>query len=99
VARLFRFVGAGMVLAACLAVMFGPTERLTTFPPGVTEGYPLVMADLLAAYGLLLGHRSSLVIAALVLACWLAAAGWQVYCSLRLVVLGLDYLILSLALF
>jgi hypothetical protein len=98
-ARLLRFVGSFLVLSACLAVMFVPFE-----PPGglarwETQVYPLIMAALLAAYGYLLGHQPSVAVAGVVAACWLAAAGGRGYRSLRQVVVGLDYLAVSLGLF
>ena len=95
--RSLREVGALLVVLACLAVLFGPTVQ--GVPAAVVEAYPLVLAALLAGYGWLLGHRLSQAGAALVLACWSAAAGWRGYRSLREVVIGLDLMALSLGLF
>jgi hypothetical protein len=98
-ARVLRLAGAALVVLACLAVLFGPVNRSVGLPPVAVEAYPLVLAALLAGYGWLLGHRVSLAGAALVLACWSAAAGWRGYRSLREVVVGLDMMALSLGLF
>lgn len=68
-------------------------------PPWAVEAYPFVMAALLTGYGLLLGHRPSLAMVVLVLASWFVVAGWRGYRGLRQVVVGLDYLVLSLTLF
>jgi hypothetical protein len=65
----------------------------------MVEAYPLVLAGLLAAYGLLLRHRPSLAFAAGAVACWLAVIGWYSYWALRQVVTGLDYLAGSLVVF
>ena len=54
---------------------------------------------MLAGYALLLGARPPLAGAGLLLACWLAAAAWRGYFTLRQFVRGLDYLALSLPLF
>jgi hypothetical protein len=97
--RLLRAAGAALVLPACLAALLGAPEAPAGVPSWAVAAYPLVMAALLAGYGLLLGHRFSLAVAGLVLACWLAVAGWWGYRFLRQVVSGLDYLALSLALF
>jgi hypothetical protein len=97
--RLLRIVGAGMVMVACLAVLFVWFDYPSTLPPWRLVAYPLAMTALLAAYGLWLGHRPSLAIAALLLTCWLGGVGWRGYRALRLVVVGLDYIALSLTLF
>jgi hypothetical protein len=99
VARLLRLASAVLVLLACIGAMFGPVGQLVSLPPGTAEVYTLVMAAFLAGYGWLLGHRPSLVVAALALTCWAAALGYRGYASLRLRVSGLDYLALSLTLF
>lgn len=54
------------------------------------------MAALLAGYGWLLRHGWSLALSALVVACWLAAAGWGAHRYLRQFIPGLDYIALSL---
>jgi hypothetical protein len=98
-AWLLRAGGAGLVLVACLAVLFVPLDPPARLPQWERDVYPLIMAALLAGYGLLLRHRPSLATATLVLACWLLAVGWRGYCFLRQLIMGLDYITVSLALF
>jgi hypothetical protein len=97
--RVLRVAGASLVLLACLVALFGLPDLPESLPVWAVGSYPLVMATLLAGYGLLLRHRPSCAVAGLVLAGWLAGAGWRGYWSLRQVVTGLDHLALSLALF
>jgi hypothetical protein len=97
-ARLLRFLGAGLVLLACLGAVVFRSDPPAGLTPGEMEVYPLIMAALLAGYGWLLGHRPSLAVAGLVLTGWLTAAGWRGYCVLRQLVAGLDYLAVSLTL-
>ena len=58
-----------------------------------------MLAAGLIVYGLLLRHWPAVTIASILLGCWLATAGWQGYRFLRQLVLGLDYIVLSLAVF
>jgi hypothetical protein len=97
--RWLRVVGAALVLAACLVALSGLPDPPAGLPVWAVGAYPPVMATLLAGYGLLLRHRPSLAVAALVLAGCLAGAAWRGYWSLRQVVTGLDHLALSMALF
>jgi hypothetical protein len=90
VGRMLRTLGAAMALLACLAVSTGDVGRDGSIPSWAIAAYPPAMAALIAGYGLLLGHRISTAAAALALSGWLAVIGWQAYCSLRQVVLGLD---------
>ena len=99
VGRLLRGVGAAMALLACLVVLTGRSGRPEAPPAWLIEAYPLAMATLLAGYGALLGHRTSLAGAGLILASWLGVAGWRGYGSLRHHVAGLDYIALGLVLF
>jgi hypothetical protein len=94
--RLLRAAGTAVATLACLAVLTG---RAGAVPPWAVEVYPLAVAAVLVAYGLALGHRGSLACAGLVVACWLSAAGWRGYRSLRHVVVGLDYIALGIVLF
>jgi hypothetical protein len=68
-------------------------------PSWAGTAYTLVMAALLVAYGVRLGHRLSLGVAGQLLACWLAGAAWWGYRALRQIVAGLDYVLPSLTLF
>jgi hypothetical protein len=98
-ARLLRGLGAFLVLGACLRALLVPSNWLAPLPPEALTVYPLIMAALLTGYGLWLRHRPALAIAALALVAWLAAAAWQGYSVLRQLLVGLDYLAVSLALF
>lgn len=98
-ARLLRTLGAGLVLIACLAVLFEGLHFGDNLPPLPFLAYPLLMAVFLASYALLLGHWPSLAVTGLVLMCWLGVFGWWGYRALRQVVVGLDHIALSLALF
>jgi hypothetical protein len=83
----------------CGVVLFGPI----TAPPGVPAWalsvYPVALACVLVGYAIWLRDAASAAAAALVLACWLASAGWQWYLALRQVVTGLDQIVLGLVLF
>jgi hypothetical protein len=99
VGRLLRVLGALLVLLGCLAALFIPFDLPAGVPPSSPAVYPLVMAAILAGYAWLLRHTPSLTIAGLVLACWAASVGWQGYRFLRQLLIGLDYIALSLAIF
>ncbi len=97
--RLLRALGIGLVVLGCVAALFGRLDLPAGVPPWAPGVYPLFMAGLLVAHGHLLGYRPSVVAAVLVVGLWLALAGWQGYVAARQVISGLDYLVLSLALF
>lgn len=98
-ARYLRVAGAFMVFLACLASAVLPVELPSAAPAWALTAYPIVMATLLMAYGWLLRHPPSVAVACLIFICWLAAAGWQAYRLLRQIILGLDYIAGSMALF
>jgi hypothetical protein len=88
-----------VIVLVCTAVMVHYPNPAAPFRPLVLLSYPLAMAALLLVYGWLLDRRFCLGAAGVILAGWLTLAGWRGYCWLRQVVLGLDHLLLSLALF
>lgn len=98
-ARLLRIVGPLLILAVCLLALSVPYYRVPGLPPWTMQVYPLIMAVLLAGFGLLLGRRFELAIAALILLGWAAGIGWRAYVFLRQIITGLDYMALSLTLF
>jgi hypothetical protein len=98
-ARVLRGVAAALAFMGCLAWMFTPVELPLGVPTWAGTAYPLALAAALVGYGLLLRHRPSLTVAAMVVVCWLTMAGWQGYRLLRQLVLGLDYIAVSLAVF
>ena len=97
--RLLRGVGAVTALLGCLVVLTGRLGRTEAVPAWAMEVYPLVMAAVIAGYGLLLGHRISLAVAGVILSSWLVVVGWRGYCSARQAVVGLDYLAIGMVLF
>jgi hypothetical protein len=98
-ARLLRLLASVSLVLASFAVMMGRVDAAAGIPPTVLFIYPLVIIMFLVSYGHLFGQRTSVVAAALILAGWLSLAGWRGYGWLRQMVLGLDHLLLSLALF
>lgn len=98
-ARMLRVAGAVLMLAASLATMIVPYAQLGVVPPWAVDAYPLLLAALLVAYGLMLGHRFSVATALAILICWLLETARQGYVVLREVVVGLDHLAISLTLF
>jgi hypothetical protein len=97
--RMLRGVGAALVLMACLVDVFGFMTQPGTLPVWALVCYPVIMAALLAAYGRLLGHPFSVAVALLVVACFVARAAWWGYFAARQVVVGLDQIAISMALF
>jgi hypothetical protein len=98
-AEWMRHFGAGLVLLACLSAIFGQSKERLYAPSWMIAAYPLVLAALIAGYGVLTQHRLSLVVAAVTLLCWAAASGWQGYLVLRQMIAGLDHIAVSLVLF
>jgi hypothetical protein len=97
--RGLRAAGAALVPVACLVALAGWLDGVAGLPAWVSEVYVPALGCLLAVYGLGLRHRLSLVLAGLVLACWLGLMVWRGYNLLRQLVSGLDHIALSLALF
>jgi hypothetical protein len=96
--RILRNAGAALGLLACLAVLFGRFDRPDFAPAWTVTAYPLLVSGLLAGYARLLRHRFSGIAANLALAAWMAVLTWRSYCSLRHVVLGLDFIATGLVL-
>jgi hypothetical protein len=88
----------GVVLARWL--LAASLAGFTAYHPDwMQEALPLIIAAVLIAYGLFLRNWPVLTIACLMLGCWLITAGWQGYRVLRQLVVGLDFIVLSLAVF
>jgi hypothetical protein len=98
-ARGLRDTGAGMVLVACSITMGDLLSVSETISPTLVAAYAPLMGLMLASYGWGLSHRPSMACASMVLTCWLTATLWAGYHALRLLIAGLDYIVLSLALF
>jgi hypothetical protein len=94
-----RIIGAALVLLACLATTVHWFDSPAGVPPAARLVYPLIMAALLAGYGLVFGQRAPLVVTGLIVAAWLVGASLESYRALRQAVSGLNYLVLSLLLF
>lgn len=99
VSRLLRAASALIILAVCVAVIFGQVNLPSMIPSWAATVYPFVAATILATYGMLLSQRSLTAMAALVLTLWLGETGWRGYWWLRRIIVGLDYLSLSFVLF
>jgi hypothetical protein len=96
--RLLRTAGATMSLLAALVVMTGWADRAAGAPKWLIEAYPLGMALLIAGYGVMLGHRHSLISASLIVSGWIAFLGCRGYVSIRRAVAGLDYIAIGMVL-
>jgi hypothetical protein len=97
--RLLRTVGSLWMALTCAVVIFVPLTAPASIPPWLLVVYPPIVAAFLAGYGLLLGHRSMVAGAGLISALWVVAAGWRIYRTFRLVITGLDFMAVGLALF
>jgi hypothetical protein len=95
-ARMVRFIGSALVSLVCVVSVLIPLHLFPSESDWVVVSHALTLAGLLAAYGWLLRYRPSLTMAGLAATAWLAAAGWRGYWWLRQLILGLDYLVLSL---
>jgi hypothetical protein len=98
-ARMLRFIGPFLTLLVCLGVMLVPFTPSAGVPAWLIGIYPPVMAAVLAGYGFWRWHPPTLAIAGLIFVCWSLASGWQVYRVCRQLVVGLDYLAVSLLVF
>jgi hypothetical protein len=97
--KALRTAGPTMVLLVCLVLMVLPLRALADLPFWLPRFYPLAMGVLLAAYGYLLWHPPTMVIAGLILLSWSGASGWTIYRAARARIVGLDYLVLSFLVF
>ena len=91
--------GASMAVLGSLLVLTGRIERSPAIPSWVIDVYPLVVCVIIAGYGFVLGHRTSLASAGLIVCSWLASIGWRGYCSLRQFAAGIDYIAIGMLLF
>ena len=98
-AQSLRFIGPALLLVICLEVILLPNRLPATLPKWVIDIHPVVMATLLAGHGLWRWHPPTLAMAGVIFACWSIASGWQVYRVCRQLIIGLDYLALSLVVF
>ena len=98
-ARVLRYIGPGFVLLGCLAALILPIRLPINLPGWAIGLYPLAMSVLLAAYGFWLRHPPTLAMAGLLITGWAIGWGWQIYRALRSLVVGMDYLVLSLCVF
>ena len=98
-ARFLRGAGALLLALACLAAFgIGPIDD-RGFPPEVVRAYPFLLGVAAAGYGYLTGCRSYFAAALVGLLGWLTVAGWQGYCGLRRVLVGLDWIVGGLVFF
>jgi hypothetical protein len=97
--RFLRIFGSALVLEACLAVLFGDIDPLRRLPAWLVSAYVPTMALLLVGYGWLLRYRPAQGAGGVALGSWLSVVGWAAYRDLRDRVMGLDQIVLSLAVF
>lgn len=98
-ARWLRSAGCLLALLTCQAALFLPIDLPASASPWMLTAYPLLMATLLAGYGIVLRFPFAIVSAGIVFASWLIVFASQGYLALRQIVRGLDYLAWSLAVF
>ena len=80
--------------------MLTPFDRPpANVPAWVLSAYPMAMGTLLLTYGGFLRTYFAFVCGGLILTCWLTSFGWQAYRWCRELIMGLDYLVVSLAVF
>jgi hypothetical protein len=96
--RLLRTTGATMAVAGALVVMTGRLDHAGGAPKWLIEAYPLVVALAIAGYGLVLGHKYSMIASFLILSSWIAVIGCRGYVLLRRGISGLDYIAVGIAL-
>ena len=97
--KMLQFLGTAAVLiasAGALAALAGLPNEPLAWAIGT---YPLAMAGLLAVYGWLTGYWLSSAVAVLIAAGWAGAVDVRGYLALRKLVVGLDAITLSLAVF
>jgi hypothetical protein len=94
-----RTLGASMAVVGSLFVLTGRIEHPLGIASWAIEVYPPVVCLIIAGYGLVLGHRTSLALAGLIAFSCLASAGWRGYCSLRQFAAGVDYIVIGMLLF
>lgn len=97
--RMLRDAGAMGVALSCAAAMFLRLNLPASIEPWMLQAYPLILASLLAAYGMQFRHRFSVAIAGLVCLCGVTRGASWAYLWVRQRVAGLDYLALSLGVF
>jgi hypothetical protein len=98
-AQSLRFIGPGLLLVICVEVIFFPGSLPASLPKWVIPVHPVVMATLLAGHGLWRWHIPTMAIAGAIFFCWSIATGWQAYRVGRQMMVGWDYLALSLTVF
>jgi energy-converting hydrogenase Eha subunit E len=94
-----RTLGASMAVVGSLYVLIGSSERSPAIASWAIEVYPLFVCMIIAGYGFVLGHRTSLASAGLIVFSWVASVGWRGYCALRQFAAGIDYIAIGMLLF
>ena len=99
ISHALRTLGASMAVLSSLFVLTGGIERSPSVASWAIDVYPLLVGLIIAGYGLVLGHRTSLASAGLIAVSWVASVGWRGYCSLRQFAAGIDYIAIGMLLF
>jgi hypothetical protein len=97
--HVIRCVAASVVLLLSFAAMYGNLPFPEWTLPAGPIVYSLLLGVLLAAYGHLLRHSYSVVIATIILGYWLFKYAWTLYRSTRSSLAGFDYLASGLGFF
>jgi hypothetical protein len=98
-ANALRVIGPGLLLILCLQAILLPGTLPESLPKWVVDIHPLVMAALLAGFGVWRWHWPTVAIAGFILAAWLIATGAHFYRLGRQRIVGFDYLAVSLVVF
>jgi hypothetical protein len=96
--RLLRTAAATMALAGAIVAMTGRFDHGGGAPKWLIQVYPLMMALLIAGYGVVLGHKLSMISALLIGSGWIAVIGCRGYVFLRKGIAGLDFIAIGMLL-
>jgi hypothetical protein len=98
-AKFLRGAGSFAALLASVAALLLPIAPPESLPIWVVQLYPVGMALVLAGYAYWLRHPPILVLAGAIFLLWCLVSGWQIYRTVRQLIVGMDYLALSLLVF
>jgi hypothetical protein len=99
VADAVRSIGALLLLLLGFVSATGYFKASDTFPAGLAECYPALVAAVAFGYGFLVHDYTYLETAFICLAAWLGRSGWLAYSQLRKAVAGLDQIVWGLVFF
>ncbi len=94
-----RYLTGAAIAALACGSMFGWPAWFTAVPSPWADGYPLALLALTLAYGLMTRNKAHYAAAVLIGVGWPALAGWRFYQRLRLLLAGLDHIVLGAVFF